>query len=94
MGYTEQLIGSVIFETETNLVATDLTFQSFWSAAGGTFPTPVVHGDYYGISVAGVLPPNVGVVSPGDFIFYSSTKGWSKGAVVKIGVSQINGKIN
>src|SRR5574344_482198 len=92
MGYTEQLIGSVIFETETNLVASDLTFQSFWSAAGGSFPTPVTHGDYYGISVGGNLPPNVGVVVPGDFIFYSSTKGWSKGAVVKIGVSQINGK--
>lgn len=92
MGYTEQLIGNAIFETETNLTATDLTFQSFWSAAGGSFPTPVAHGDYYGISVGGNLPPNVGVVVPGDFIFYSSTKGWSKGAVVKIGVSQINGK--
>jgi hypothetical protein len=92
MGYTEQLIGGVIFETETNLTATDLKFQSFWSAAGSSFPTPVAHGDYYGISVGGNLPLGVGVVVPGDFIFYSSTKGWSKGAVVKIGVSQINGK--
>lgn len=63
MGYTEQLIGGVIFETETNLTATDLTFQSFWSAAGGSYPTPVAHGNYYGISVGGNLP--IGVVVPG-----------------------------
>ena len=92
MDYIQEILADVIFGEETDLKPLDLTFKGMFNASGGSFPTPVTHGDYYGIDKAGSLPAPVGNVYAGDWLFYSATNGWQKGSAVKVGVSKVNDK--
>lgn len=92
-GFINGIKYDAVFGKNISLTTSDLKLRGNLNPTPGVLPAGPAHGDWYLITDAsGVLPAPVGVVHPGDAVFYCDDAGWFKGKANSVGVFTINGQ--